>query len=144
MEKNILFDKYEFQIIKGLDYLVNNQDLNNDYLFINEEHENFSMYFEKGFPIFNIPKNLERNYCSFEVKRKNRIIKFFCPEKIKNIDTVVWYFYVELNDELGNVHTLPGQVRIEYSEINNSKLNIIPKFIEILENIKLHQGSFSI
>ena len=138
MEKNILFDKYEFPIIKGLDYLINKEDVNSDYLFINEEHDNFSMHFEKGFPVFVIPEKLERNYLSFELKRENRIIKFFCPEKQKNINSVVWYFYVEFINELGSKHILPGQVRVECEETNNFQLKGIPKFIEILEKVKLH------
>ena len=112
--------------------------------FINEEHDNFSMHFEKGFPVFNIPKNLERNYCLFELKRKNRIIKFFCPEKQKNIDSAVWYFYVELIDDLGNTHILPGQVRVEYEDAYYLQIRGIPKFIEILEKVKLHQQNFSV
>lgn len=141
MERNILFDKYEFPIIKGLDYLINKEDIKSDYLFINEEHDSFSMHFEKGFPVFKIPKNLERNYCFFELKRQNRIIKFFCPEKQKNLDSVIWYFYVELIDELGQTHILPGQVRVEYEETYNLQLKGIPKFIEILEKVKLHRNN---
>lgn len=138
MEKNILFDMYEFPVIKGLDYLTNEDVLNSDYLFINEEHDNFSMHFEKDFPVFSIPENLERNYCFFELKRNNRTIKFFCPEKQKNLNTSVWYFYVELKDDVGKQHILPGQIRVVYENIQEFQIKSFPKFIEILEKVKLH------
>ena len=58
MEKIILFDEFEVPIIKGLEYLANEKIINSDYLFINESNDGFSMYFDKEFPVFNIPENL--------------------------------------------------------------------------------------
>ena len=137
-EKRILFDKYEFPKIKGLEYLVNEQVPISDYLFVNEPNDSFSMCFEKDFPIFEIPENLERDYCVFELKRPNRIIKFFCPEKHENLDTAVWYFYVKLLDEKGGIHSLPGQVRVTLDGSGIFKIKGKATFIEILEQVKLN------
>ena len=137
-DKRILFGDFEFPRIRGLDYLLDEKKPVTDYLFVNEPRDCFSMYFEDGFPIFTVPENSERPYCLFELKRPGRMIKFFCPEKHKNLNHVVWYFYVELFDEGGVAHRLPGQVRVRRKE---PFLRIVgiekPKFIELLEGVKL-------
>ena len=136
-EKRILFDKFEFPRIRGLEYLLDEEKTVTDYLFVNEPHEKFSMYFENDFPVFEVPENSERSYCLFEIKSPGRKIKFFCPEKHPNLDTVVWYFYVELFDPKGVSHGLPGQVRVEFDGNILRQAKGKPKFIELLEQVKL-------
>lgn len=136
-EKAILFGEFEMPVIGGLEYLVNEGEKETDFLFINEPNESFSMYFEKGFPIFTVPENTERNYGLFELKRQGKSIKFFCPEKRENIDSVVWYFYLEIGDEKGDIHLLPGQVRVGFDISSMFQTSNKPKFIEVLEQIKL-------
>ena len=140
-DKRILFGDFEFPRTNGLEYLLNEEKPVTDYLFVNEPHEKFSMYFEEGFPIFVVPENSERPYCLFEMKSDGRKIKFFCPEKHKNIDTVVWYFYVELLDDKGVVHGLPGQVRVCMRNLKSELAKGKPKFIEVLENITLNTSA---
>jgi hypothetical protein len=137
-DKRILFGDFEFPRTSGLEYLLNEEKLVTDYLFVNEPHERFSMYFEEGFPIFVVPENSERPYCLFEMKSGGRKIKFFCPEKHPNLDSVVWYFYVELLDDLGVAHGLPGQVRVGMRNFQSQLAKGKPKFIEVLENITLN------
>ena len=139
-EKSISFCGFEFIREKGLEYLVNDNLTETDFLLINEPGDSFSMTFEKGFPIFTVPENSDRPYCLFEMKRPGRVIKFFCPERHKNLDSVVWYFYVELFDEQGVAHGLPGQVRVEMSDSCIRMAKGKPKFIEILERVKLKQA----
>ena len=136
-EKRILFGKFEFPVEKGLEYLVNENIPETDFLCINEPHDTFSMMFEKDFPIFTVPENSERDYLLFELKRSGRVIKFFCPEKHENLDTAVWYFCMKLYDELGEAHTLPGQVRVEFDGNILRQAKGKPKFIELLEGVKL-------
>jgi len=136
-EKRILFDRFEFPVEKGLEYLINENVPETDFLWINEPHDTFSMMFEKDFPIFTVPENSDRPYCLFEMKRPGRVIKFFCPERHKNLDTAVWYFYMELYDESGEAHTLPGQVRVEFDGNCIRQAKGKPKFIELLEGVKL-------
>ena len=137
-DKRILFGDFEFPRTSGLEYLLNEEKLVSDYLFVNEPHERFSMYFEDGFPIFVVPENSERPYCLFEMKSGGRKIKFFCPEKHPNLDSVVWYFYVEVLDEKGVAHGLPGQVRVGMRDCRSELAKGKPKFIEVLENITLN------
>ena len=136
-EKRILFGKFEFPVEKGLEYLINENIPETDFLCINEPHDTFSMMFEKDFPIFTVPKNSDRDYFLFEQKRKDRVIKFFCPEKHENLDSAVWYFCMELYDERGEAHTLPGQVRVEFDGDFIRPAKGMPKFIELLEGVKL-------
>ena len=136
-DKRILFGDFEFPRTNGLNYLLNEELLVTDYLFVNEPHDSFSMYFENGFPIFTVPENSERPYCLFEMKRSDRRIKFFCPEKHPNLDSVVWYFYVEVFDEQGVAHGLPGQVRVGMRDFRSELAKGKPKFIEVLEGVKL-------
>ena len=136
-DKRILFGDFEFPRTNGLKYLLNEELLVTDYLFVNEPHDSFSMYFENGFPIFTVPENSERPYCLFEMKRSDRRIKFFCPEKYPNLDSVVWYFYVEVFDEQGVAHGLPGQIRVGLDEFQAKLAKGKPKFIEVLEGVKL-------
>ena len=136
-DKRIIFGRFEFPVEKGLEYLVNENIPETDFLLINEQHDAFSLMFEKGFPIFTVPENSDRPYCLFEMKRPGRVIKFFCPERHKNLDSVVWYFYVELFDEQGVAHGLPGQVRVEFDGNILRQAKGKPKFIELLEGVKL-------
>jgi len=142
--KRILFDKFEFPWMSGLEYLLDERTSVTNYLFVSDRHDGFSMYFENGFPIFKVPESDERSYCLFEMKRPDRIIKFFCPEKCKNLSHVVWYFYVELFDEGGAVHKLPGQVRVRQREplFRTSGVEK-PKFLEILEQVKLNKTAIA-
>ena len=142
-EKRILFGKFEFPVEKGLEYLINENVPETDFLLINEQHDAFSLMFEKDFPIFTIPENSERPYCLFELKRSDRVIKFFCPEKHKNLDTAVWYFFMELYDENGEAHTLPGQVRVEFDGNILRQAKGKPQFIEVLEQVKLTSAAVS-
>ena len=136
-EKRILFDKFEFVKIAGLEYLHDEGKPITDYLFVNGPRERFSIYFEKDFPVFTVPESSERPYCLLEIKRPDRTIKFLCPEKRKNIDTVVWYFCMEMPDKDGGVVMLPGQIRVNaiysYADLMSGK----SQFIEILEGVKL-------
>ena len=136
-DKCILFGDFEFPRTGGLDYLLNEEQQVTDYLFINDPHDGFSMYFENDFPVFSVPENSERPYCLFEIKRPERMIKFFCPEKYPNLNTVVWYFYVEVFDEQGKIHGLPGQVRVGLEAFRFDLAKGKPKFIEVLENVRL-------
>ena len=95
-EKRILFGKFEFPVEKGLEYLVNENIPETDFLCINEPHDTFSIMFEKDFPIFTVPEHSDRDYCLFELKRSGRVIKFFCPERHKistrRYGTFAWSF----------------------------------------------------
>ena len=135
--KRILFGGFEFPIIKGLEYIINENVPETDFLLINGPSESFSLMFEEDFPIFTVPKNSDRDYFLFEQKRKDRVIKFFCPEKHENLDSAVWYFCMELYDERGEAHTLPGQVRVEFDGNILRQARGKPKFIELLEQVKL-------
>ena len=136
-DKRILFGEFEFPVEKGLEYLINENVPKTDFLLVNEPHDTFSMTFEKDFPIFTVPKNSDRDYFLFEQKRKDRVIKFFCPEKHENLDSAVWYFCMELYDERGEANTLPGQVRVEFDGNILRQTKGKPKFIELLEQVKL-------
>jgi hypothetical protein len=136
-EKRIIFEEFEFPIKKGFQYLVNEKIPKTDFLIVNDRADNFSMTFEKDFPIFTVPESSDRDYCLFEIKLPDRKINFYCPEKRGNISTAVWYFYVNVFDEKGVAHTLPGQVRVD---INNPYVRMLkgkPPFLEVLESVRL-------
>ena len=136
-EKSILFGRFEFPVERGLEYLINENVPETDFLLINEPSESFSLMFEKDFPIFTVPEKSDRDYLLFELKRSGRVIKFFCPEKHKNLNSAVWYFCMELFDESGEAHTLPGQVRVEFDGDTIRQPRGKLKFLEVLENIQL-------
>lgn len=136
-EKKILFSEFEFPRARGFKYILNEDKSVSDYLFVNEAHNKFSMYFEEGFPIFKVPENSEIGYTLFELRRSGRLIKFFCPEKRKPFRPVVLYFYMELFDEDGNCYTLPGQVRVESDNLLMKIGKGKAKFIEVLESVTL-------
>lgn len=138
MESIILFNEFEFPKIKGLEYLINTNQLNSDYLFINDVNDFFSIHFEKDFPTFIIPKNSELNYSLFEFKKDNKKVKFFCPNRPKNINSTVWYFNIEIIDD-DETHVLPGQICVILDKINMFQVKSIPKFIDILEKIKIYK-----
>lgn len=137
IEKPIVFEQFEFPRLSGLKYIINEDISDTDFLFVNDQGDNFSMYFEKGFPIFTVPEKSERDYGLFELKRQGRIIKFFCPEKRDNLKSVVWYFYVEITDDGGEKHVLPGQVRVSMDVPVLIQAVDKPRFIEVLEQVKI-------
>ena len=136
-DKRIRFGRFALPRLSGLEYLTDPKKSETDYLFVNEPHDGFSMYFETDFPIFTVPESSERPYCLFEVKHPERTIKFFCPEKHKNLDSVVWYFYVELFDRQGEPHRLPGQVRVSPRLLPYHPIKKPPGFMEVLEQVQL-------
>jgi hypothetical protein len=136
-EKRIRFGRFEFPVEKGFEYLINENLSETDFLLINDPHDAFSIMLEKDFPIFTVPEKSDRDYCLFELRRRDRIIKFFCPEKQAHLDTAVWYFYMELFDESGEAHPLPGQVRVEFNGNRIREVKGKPKFMELLEGVKL-------
>ena len=138
-DKRILFGEFEFPRIHGLEYLLDEEKNDTSYLFVNEPHDRFSMYFEEGFPRFTVPEHSDREYCLFEIKRQERRISFFCPERKRNLDSVVWYFFVELFDANGVAHELPGQVRVSSRDEIFSPMRERPKFIDVLEQIRLNE-----
>lgn len=136
--EKILFDKFVFPIMKGLEYLRDEENSVTDYLFVNRPDDSFSMYFENGMERFRPPDDsMERGYCFFELKRPNRKISFFCPERQGNLPSAMWYFYVELRDGQGRAHGLPGQVRVMLDAPCLRVLQPKPLFLEVLETVAL-------
>ena len=139
LAKRVLFEDFEFPVVKGLEYLMDEENPTTDYLFINEPNEKFSMYFERGQNPFDVSQTSETDkpYCLFQIKRKNRTIHFYCPERLPNRESVMWYFYVEILDENGKVHTLPGQIRVVLADGCLRMSDGKTQFIKILEQVKL-------
>lgn len=139
LAKRVLFEDFEFPVVKGLEYLMDEENPTTDYLFINEPNEKFSMYFERGQNPFDVSQTSEtdKTYCLFQIKRKNRTIHFYCPERLPNRESVMWYFYVEILDEYGKVHTLPGQIRVVLEDGCLRMSDGKTQFIKILEQVKL-------
>ena len=135
----VLFDSFEFPVIRGLDYLMDEENPTTDYLFINEPHKKFSMYFERGQKPFEVTDKgaTDKEYCLFQFKRPNRTIHFYCPERMPDRESVMWYFYVEIFDENGNPHILPGQMRVVLADGCLRMAGGKTQFIEILEQVKL-------
>ncbi|MBQ2377463.1 MAG: hypothetical protein II297_03570 [Clostridia bacterium] len=136
-DERITFGDFEFPRTAGLEYLTNENLLPTDYLFVNEPRDSFSMYFEDGFPLFQPPEKSEDPYWLFEVNRPDRKIRFFCPEKSGNAKTAIWYFCLEMLDGEGVLHLLPGQIRVELNWLRLGISSQKPKFIEVLENVRL-------
>ena len=139
LHDKVLFDSFEFPVIRGLDYLMDEENPTTDYLFINEPHEKFSMYFERGQKPFEVTDKgaTDKEYCLFQFKRPNRTIHFYCPERMPDRESVMWYFYVEIFDENGNPHVLPGQMRVVLADGCLRMAGGKTQFIEILENVQL-------
>ena len=141
----VVFDAFEFPVIKGLEYLMDEDHPTTDYLFINEPHEKFSMYFERGQKPFEVRDRdaADREYCLFQMKRPNRTIHFYCPERRPDRESVMWYFYVEIFDENGNPHVLPGQMRVVLADGCLRMAGGKEKFIEILENVTIQKAEIT-
>ena len=145
LRKRVLFDAFEFPRVSGLDYLMDEENPTTDYLFINEPHEKFSMYFERGQKPFEVTdkSTTDKEYCLFQMKRPNRTIHFYCPERLPDRESVMWYFYVEIFDENGKPHILPGQMRVVLKSSCLRLTDEKEQFIEILEQVKLTDTAVS-
>lgn len=139
LDERVFLGNFEFPIIKGLIYLKDEEKENTDFLFVNDSNDEFSMYFENGMEKFTVPKDnaMKRNYCLFEMKRADRKIYFFCPERNPSLDSVMWYFYIEIFNEDGDVLTLPGQIRVSVNSRCIKAMVGKSKFLEVLEKIKV-------
>ncbi len=146
MTKKIVFGEFEFPIFKGLNYIFNGNKEKSQFLFVNGPNEIFSMYFEDGMQRFIVPDkfHLSREYYLFEINSSTRKIKFFCPEKWENLNSVIWYFCLELIDENGCIHCLPGQVRLELKDFRHRFMIGKPLFIKVLEQIKLNRSAAAV
>ena len=146
LHDKVLFDSFEFPVIRGLDYLMDEENPTTDYLFINEPHEKFSMYFERGQKPFEVTDKgaTDKEYCLFQFKRPNRTIHFYCPERMPDRESVMWYFYVEIFDENGNPHVLPGQMRVVLADGCLRMAGGKTQFIEILENVQLTETKITV
>ena len=135
--KRIRFGDFSFPLERGLEYLVNDALSETDFLHVNEPGDSFSITLEKDAPIFTVPEKTERDYCLFELHRRDRVIRFFCPEKREHLHTAVWYFYAVLTDAMGEAHTLTGQVRVSFDGDRLRCPRGKPKFIDLLERVEL-------
>ena len=142
--KRVKLGEFEVPIPKG-HHRITDRDETTDYLFINGPHETFSMYFERGQKPFEIKDRAEKDgeYCLFQMKRPNRTIHFYCPERLPDRESVMWYFYVEIFDEKGKVHVLPGQIRVVHAGGCLRMADGKTKFIEILENVQLTEAAIT-
>lgn len=140
-DKCVLFGEFDIPVLSGLEYLVNEDTPNTDFLFVNDSADSFSMYFEKDFPIFTVPEKTDRDYGLFELKRQDRIIKFFCPEKRENLGSAVWYFYLEMLGSDGKTYVLPGQVRVSFDVPAIIQPTGKPKFFDVLERVGIHSDN---
>ncbi|MBQ8213894.1 MAG: hypothetical protein IJZ80_07790 [Clostridia bacterium] len=145
VQGKVLFDRFEFPVIRGLDYLMDEENPSTDYLFINEPRERFSMYFERGQKPFEVMENgaTDKEYCLFQMRRPNRTIHFYCPERLPDRESVMWYFYVEIFDGNGRSHVLPGQMRVVLADGCLRMSGGKEKFIEILENVQLAEAGIT-
>ena len=139
LEKHIRFGRFSIPRLNGLKYLQNEETSETDYLFVNEPRGEFSMYFEKNFPRFSVPDQSDRDYCLFQIKRTNKTIHLFCPERHRRLRSVVWYFSVELFGEDGERYCLPGQVRVNTESRKAQEIKHQTTLLSILEQIQLHQ-----
>lgn len=132
-----LFGEFEIPVIRGCVYLGNEAETAMDYLFVNERRGQFSLYFENGMTSFIIPREglKNRSYNLFEYHSVNRKIRVFCPEKQKELDSVIWYFEIELLDAAGERHSLPGQITV-LCDHDACRCNP-PRFVELLKRIEL-------
>jgi hypothetical protein len=90
-----------------------------------------------------LPDGEGESYYTFEIKLPLRKISFFCPQKNKRLNTVVWYFCLEITDEDGARHELAGQITLMLDELQDLIAKGKPKFIEVLENIKVSSSAVS-
>lgn len=139
VREKIIFDRFEIPVLKGLNYLLDETKPTTDYLFINEPHEKFSMYFESGQKPFEISDRAIKNgdYCLLEMKRQNKSLHFYCPERLIGKGAVMWYFYVQFFAEDGGLFVLPGQIRVVMPDGCFRYADGKAKFIEVLDNIKV-------
>ena len=136
-EKRILFDGFEFPRLGDMEYLMDEGKPSSDYLFINNPYDGFTMYFEKGFPVFAVSERAGQDYCLLEIKRPDRRIRLFCPERSGSFRSALWYFYVELEDGQGGVLPLTGQIRVDFGGSCLRTVKGKPQFIEVLEQVQL-------
>ena len=135
----VLFDRFEIPVRRGLDYLMDEENQATDYLFINEPHGKFSMYFERGQKPFEVTdrSTADHEYCLFQMRRPDRTIHFYCPERLPDRESVMWYFYVEIFDENRNAYILPGQIRLVPAHGCLRMADQKTQFIEVLEQVRL-------
>ncbi len=138
-ERYIRFGRFLIPRLNEFKYLQSEECTDNDFLFVNEPHGAFSIYFEEGFPRFLVPDRSDRDYCLLEVKRPNKMIRLFCPARHRRLCSVIWYFYVELFDENGEQYCLPGQMCVNTEDNIEREIKHQTVLLTVLEQIQLYQ-----
>ena len=138
MNKEIInLNNFQIPVVKGLKYIENYVDTNLDSLLINAPRMQYSLYFEKSMDNHNVENLEEYNLIIF--KKNNHKIYLFYPYKQNKIKTTLWYFKIEITDDLGKINVLPGQVLMDSSILNKQKKQIRFPFINILENVTFNK-----
>lgn len=102
-------------------------------LFVYDPQEKYLISFESGMPCFDLRYRGNPNYHSEEYGDGHIKINLCYREASSKVHSSMVYFHVELLDAEGNVHSLPGQMKI--SSENGWSLESKDILMELLRSI---------
>ena len=110
--QQVTFENYTFQIPPKLCFEKDGNEQYGENLFVFDPQEKYLIYFESGMPCFDLRYHGNPNYRSEEYGDGHIKINFCYPGALRTKHDCMAYFHVELPDAKGNIHSLPGQMKI--------------------------------
>ena len=138
-EKRVFFEDYSFPVLPDLVYEKNGDGHCGQSLFINDPEERFTISFESGMQCIDmrILADFGYGFHSAEINYQHLKLHLCYPVGDSGIRASMGYFHVEIPDGNGNVHVLPGQMRIEAPMTYREGLKSFPILNELLEGLCL-------
>jgi len=109
----ISFDKYLFPLLPELIYCKDG-DIKDELLFIEDHGGTFTLSFEKGMKCIDLIVASEQKDCfgRLQYQQGNKKLHFCYPLQSDELRPHMGFFHIEIRDDFGRVHILPGQLRI--------------------------------
>jgi len=114
IEKSISFDGYVFPKLEGLIYEKDGDKEGGEVLFIDDTKGRFTITFEVGMQCLDLLLSASRrdDFQTMEYVHNNKRLHLCYPQQAKKTRPSMGYFHLEITDENGDVHILPGQMSI--------------------------------
>lgn len=112
--EQMVFNGFLFPILPGLKYFFDGSNSHPDQMFIEDADEMFTVSFENGMKCREIieEKKADRQYEITDFRNGSKYICLCYPKYESSSLGTVGYFNIELTDDCGSIHNLPGQLYI--------------------------------
>jgi len=134
----ISFGKYLFPLLPELIYCKDG-DNEDELLFIEDNEGIFTLSFEKGMKCIDllVASEQEDSFGNLQYQQGNKKLHFCYPLQSDELRPHMGFFHIEIRDDFGRVHILPGQLCISPSNKYIDTLKEYPVFKKLFCGFQL-------